>query len=197
MVEVWQIDPAASYAVWDATNASEALEGASAAAIASNIDRYRCGSNLTALATSVMTSVALPLRAGFTVTSLTFMSGTTQAGTPTNWWFALYSPAGALIAQTADQTNTAWGGNTAKTLALSAPHLVTANATYYAALMVKATTTPTIVGTLLHHANVSGNLASLGYSVLAQTSGSALTTTAPATIATPASTAAVPLVIAS
>ena len=80
---------------------------------------------------------------------------------------------------------------------VSFPPIDYQDATYYAALMVKATTTPTIVGTLLHHANVSGNLASLGYSVLAQTSGSALTTTAPATIATPASTAAVPLVIAS
>lgn len=197
MVEVWQIDPAAGIAAWEAAGAAEMLEGASAATITSNLSRSQCGSNLSALTTQVMTSVALPLSAGFVVTSLTFMSATTAAGTPTNWWFALYSPAGALIAQTADQASTAWAANTAKTVALSAPHLVTANAVYFAAIMVKATTPPTLVGTLLHHANVAGDIGTLGYKTLAQTSGSALTTTAPATIATPASTATVPLVIAS
>jgi hypothetical protein len=197
MVEVWQIDPAAGIAAYEATNAAEVLEGASAATIVSNLSRYQCGGNLTGTATGVMVSVALPLKAGTVVTSLTFMSGTTPAGTPTNWWFALYSPAGALIAQTADQTTTAWAANTPKTLALSAAHTVTADGVYYAALMVKATTTPTLVGALLHHATVSGDLASLGYKSLAQISGAALTATAPATIATPTAVAAVPLVIAS
>lgn len=196
MVEVWQIDPAAGIAAAESTSAAELLEGASAATIVSNLTRYQCVSNLTALTTAVMTSVALPLKAGTVVTSLTFMSATTAAGTPTNYWFALYTPAGVLIAQTADQTSTAWASNTAKTLALSAPHTVTANGVYYAAIMVKATTPPTLQGVLLHHQTTSANLGSLGYSVLAQTSGSALTTTAPATIATPAATATVPLVIA-
>lgn len=165
--------------------------------LVTNLDRFQCGGNLSALTTQVMLSVALPLQAGDIVTSLTFMSATTAANTPTNYWFALYSPGGALIAQTADQTNTAWGANTAKTLALSAPHLVTAAGVYFAAIMVKATTPPTLVGTALHHANVAANVGTLGFKVLAQTSGSSLTDTAPATIATPTTVANVPLVIAS
>jgi hypothetical protein len=165
--------------------------------LVSNLDRAQCGGNLSALTTQVMTSVALPLNAGDLVTSLTFMSATTAANTPTNWWFALYSPASALIAQSADQESAAWGANTAKTLALSAPHLVTAAAVYYAAIMVKASTPPTLVGTALHHANVAANIGTLGFKVLAQTSGSSLVASAPTTIATPTAVATVPLVIAS
>ena len=45
--------------------------------------------DLAALTTQVMTSVVLPLQTGALVTNLTFISGATAAGTPTNWWFAL------------------------------------------------------------------------------------------------------------
>ncbi|HET6353389.1 hypothetical protein, partial [Streptomyces sp.] len=63
-----------------------------------------------ALATGVMTSVPIYLQAGDVITNLSFRSGATAAGTPTAWWFALYSDAAtpALIAQSADQTTTAW-----------------------------------------------------------------------------------------
>ena len=196
MVEVWQIDPAAGIAAYEATNAAEALEGASAATIVSNLSRYQCTGNVLGAATQVMLSVALPLKAGTVVTSLTFMSATTAANTPTNWWFALYSPAGNLIAQTADQTSTAWASNTVKTLALSAAHTVTANGVYYAAVMMKAAAVPTFVGTALHHATVSGDLGTLGFKSLAQISGASLVATAPATIATPTAVVGVPLVIA-
>lgn len=165
--------------------------------LVANLDRTQCTGNLSALTTQVMLSVALPLNAGDLVTSLTFVSATTAAGTPTNWWFALYSPAGALLSQSADQTSTAWAANTAKTLALTTPQLITTAGVYYAALMVKATTVPTLVGIALHNAVESGNIGSLGFKVLAQTSGSSLTDTAPATIATPTTVANIPLVIAS
>lgn len=172
--------------------------GPSNSLLTANLDRTQVAGNLAALTTQVMTSVALPLQAGDVVTSLTFVSATTAAGTPTNWWFALYSPAGALLAQTADQTNTAWAANTAKTVALATPQLITAAGVYYAAIMVKATTVPTLAGaTALHNAVIAGNLGTLGFKVLAQTSGSSLTTTAPATIDTPTTVATVPLVIAS
>lgn len=167
------------------------------ATFAESVPRWAVTGNLAALTTQVMTSVALPLQAGDVVTSLTFVSATTAAGTPTNWWFALYSPAGALLAQTADQTSTAWAANTAKKLALSAPVLITQAGVYYAAVMVKATTVPTLAGVPMHHATVAGDVASLGSVVLAQTSGSSLTTTAPATIATPTTVATVPYVVAS
>jgi hypothetical protein len=163
-----------------------------------NLHRRMATGNLAALSTGVMTSVALYLERGDTVTNLTFVSATTAAGTPTNWWFALYDTAStpALIAQTADQTSTAWAANTAKTLALSTPYKVTATGIYYAAVCVAATTVPTLAGAGLQNAAMAGALVT-GQKVLARTSGSGLTTTAPATIATPTTVATVPFVIAS
>lgn len=160
-----------------------------------NLRRSQCASNCSALTTQVMTTVALYLREGDEVTSLTFVSATTAANTPTNWWFALYDPDGALLAQTADQTSTAWAANTAQTVALSSPVTCTETGVHYAGIMVKATAVPTLAGVALHNAVESGAIIT-GESVLSQTSGSSLTDTAPATIATPTTIAAVPLVIA-
>ena len=163
-----------------------------------NMSRWDVGSDTASLTTQVMTSVGLALMQGDIVTNLTFLSGTTAAGTPTNWWFALYdtSATPALVGQTADQTSTAWAANTAKTLALATPYVVPASGIYYAAIMVKATTPPSLAGFTLNNAAVAGAVIT-GQKVLAQTSGSALTTTAPATIATPTTVATIPFVIAS
>lgn len=166
------------------------------ATFAETVPRWAAASNLSALTTQVMLTVGLPLNAGDLVTSLTFVSGATAAGTPTNWWFALYSPAGALLGQTADQTSGAWAANTAKTVALAAPVLITTPGLYYAAVMVKATTVPTLRGATVGDAVVAGAVVT-GAKVLAQTSGSGLTDTAPATIATPTTVANVPYAVAS
>lgn len=161
------------------------------------LGRLQAVTNMTALSTGVMTSVALPLQAGDVVTNLTFLSGATAANTPTAWWFALYSNAAtpALIYQTADQTTTAWGANTAKTVALTAAYTVPTTGVYYAAVMVTATTPPTIAGVSVENAAAAGAVVS-GQKILAQTSGSSLTTTAPATIATPTTVATVPYCVA-
>lgn len=137
-----------------------------------------------ALTTQVMTSTAIVLEPGDKVTSLSFLSGATAAGTPTNWWFALYDTAGALIAQTADQLTAAWAADTIKTLALATAYVVPSLGVYYAAIMVKATTVPSLICRVAARAAANGALLT-GYKVKAQTSGAALTTTAPATIATP------------
>lgn len=135
-----------------------------------------------ALATGVMTSVPVYLAAGDVVTNLSFRSGATAAGTPTAWWFALYSNASipALLAQTADQATGAWAANTTKTLALATAQTVTVSGVYWAAVMVTATTPPTLMG--------SGVVAPIatGEKNLSQSSGSSLTTAAPTTIASPA-----------
>lgn len=164
--------------------------------LASNLKRTDCTTDTAALTTQVMLSVALPLQAGDVVTSLTFVSGDTAANTPTNRWVALYSPAGALLAQSADQTSGAWAANTAKTVALATPQLITVAGVYYAALMVKATTVPSLLGVTVQNAVAAGALG-LGFKILAQTSGSSLVATAPATIASPTTVATIPLVIAS
>ncbi|GAQ52066.1 hypothetical protein [Streptomyces acidiscabies] len=143
-----------------------------------------------AAATGVMCSVALYLQDGDVISNLTFVSAGTAGGSLTNQIAALYNGAGALLAQSADKTSEAWAADTAKTFALTAPVRVTKSGVYYAALAVAATTVPTLVG------SVGAKPFLTGEGNLAQTSGSGLTATAPATIATPAFKRHVPLVIA-
>jgi len=144
-----------------------------------------------ALADAVMTSVAVYLHAGDVITNLSFRSGATAVGTPANWWFALFSSAAtpALLAQTADQTSTAWAANTTKTLALATAQTITTSGIYWASVMVNSTSVCTLLGAIGHPAVVTGERN------LSVSSGSALTTTAPATIATPTAKTFVPRVI--
>jgi hypothetical protein len=179
------------------TNPEWALSGSPSTFLKSNMNRREIASNAAALTTQVMLSTPVYLDAGDVVTNLTFLSGATAAGTPTNWWFALYSSAAtpALLAQTADQLTTAWAANTAKTVALATAQTITTSGVYWAAIMVKATTVPTLAGITLENAAAAGAIAA-GQVVLAQTSGSSLTTTAPATIASGTTVATVPYVVA-
>ncbi len=190
------LDSAGNLTGTQLADAEAALNGNPAGPFRTNLRRTELGGNLAALTTQVMTAVALYLEAGDVVTNLTFCSATTAAGTPTNWWFALYSSAAtpALLGQTADQTSTAWAANTAKTVALAAPYTVPTTGIYYAAIMVKATTVPTLLGASLN-ANASAAVVT-GQKVLATTSGTGLTDTAPATIATPTTVGTVPYVVA-
>ena len=144
-----------------------------------------------ALVTQVMTSVPIYLHAGDVITNISARSGATAAGTPTNWWFALYDDAAtpALLAQTADQLTAAWAANTTKTLALSAAQTIKRSGIYWVGIHVKATTVPTLLGSCAAPAIVTGERN------LSQSSGSALTTTAPATIATPTAKDFVPYVV--
>ena len=140
-------------------------------------------------ASGVMCSVALYIQDGDLISNLTFISGATAGATLTNQFAALYSGAGALLAQSADKTSEAWAADTAKVFALASPVRITKSGIYYAALAVAASTVPTLVGT------VGAKPVLTGEGNLAQTSGSSLTTTAPATIASPAFKRPVPLVI--
>jgi hypothetical protein len=157
-----------------------------------NLPRFPLDDVAEALSTGVMTAVPLWLRAGDTVTNLSFLSGATAGGTLTHWWFALYSNAAtpALLAQTADQTSAAWAADTWKTLALATAQKITASGIYYAACMVAATTVPSLIGTRGAKALVTGE------GVLGQTSGSSLAATATATLASPTAVRQLPLVIA-
>lgn len=143
------------------------------------------------LTTQVMTSVPVYLEAGETVTNLSFISGATAAGTPTNYWFALYSSAAtpALLAQTADQTSTAWAANTVMTVALATAQTISTTGIYWAAVMVKATTVPSLIGCIGARKIVTGERN------LGQTSGSSLAATAPATIASATQANFVPYVV--
>jgi hypothetical protein len=167
---------------------------ASTAIRVTNFPRYSTfADQAAALTTQIMLSAAIVLPAGMRVTNLSFVSGATAAGTPTNWWFALYDTQAtpALIGQSADQATAAWAADTVKTLALTTPYTVPVDGLYYAAIMVKATTVNSLMCVSLGRAAMAGALG-LSMAVLVQTSGSSLTTTAPSTIATPTTTAQVP-----
>lgn len=172
------------------------LNGSPDGPFVESFPRWACTTDLTAPTTQVMTTVAVALEPGDLVTNITFKSGATAAATLTNWWFALYSSATtpALLAQTADQTSTAWAANTTKTLALATAYRVTAPGIYYAGIMVKATTVCSLVGRTVALAGASTGSIST-QKVLAQTSGSGLTDTAPATVATPTDSALIPYVV--
>lgn len=161
-----------------------------------NISRGGAGSDLAALTTQVMTSVAIPLQVGDVVTNLTFKSGATAAATPTNWWFGLYddSATPVLLGQSADQLTATWAATTAKTLALSSPVLIPRTGVYYAAVMVKAGTVPTLIGATTQAGASAGVLTA--DKILAQTSGASLVATAPGTIASGTAVGTIPLVIA-
>ncbi|RJQ68083.1 hypothetical protein D5S17_32795 [Pseudonocardiaceae bacterium YIM PH 21723] len=161
-----------------------------------NMPRMACVNDSAALTSQIMFSTALHLDAGDAVAALSFQSGTVAASSPTNWWFALYddSATPVLMAQTADQLTAAWAANTVKTLALATPQAIARTGIYYAAVMVKATTAPSLLGVATLSPASAGWLA--GDKVLGQNSGSSLTTTAPATIASPSAAAFVPRVVA-
>lgn len=156
-----------------------------------NLPRLPIDDRLDALATGVLTSVPISLQAGDTVTSLSFVAGATAGATMTHWWLALYDPTGALLGQSADQTSGAIPAGAVKTLALTAPVKIPKTGTYRVGIMVAATTVPSLLGCVAAPAVIAGE------PVLAEASGSALTTTAPATIASPAAQRALPLVYVS
>jgi hypothetical protein len=154
----------------------------------------------TALTTAVMTCVGVPLYAGDFISKITVMVGATAGATMTNQWAALYSSAAtpALLtgSQSADGTNAAIPAVTALTFTLATPQLITSEGIYYAAIMVKATTVPSLAAQNTVVAVASGAVLT-GQAIRAQTSGSALTTTAPATIASPTTVSIVPYVVLS
>lgn len=134
-----------------------------------------------ALTTQVMTAVPVFLAAGDVITNVSFITGTTAGATMTNWWMALYDSQAtpALLAQTADQTSGAIAAFTVITKALATAQTISKTGAYWVAIMVKATTVPTLLGT------IGAPPVATGERNLAVTSGSSLTNAATATLATP------------
>ena len=152
--------------------------------------RYLCSVDNAIGATGVCHATAVPLQCGDVVTHITFITGGTAAGTPTAGFAALYSSAStpALLGQTADFGSTARAANTAYTVALATPVTITASGLYYVVISFTATTVPTLRGISTGNAAVAGAIG-LSAKVLAQTHGSGVGATAPATIATPTTVA--------
>lgn len=151
------------------------------ACLRETVPRWMCrDTNIAIGATGVLWSFPVLLYAGDVISNIcTRNSGGTT--TPTNYWFALYNPAGALMSQTADQTSTAWGSGTTKDLALQATQTITATGVHRVAIMVKSSGQPTFFGQSGAAPNIFQGLVS-GQIKGAQTHDTGLTTTAPSTL---------------
>lgn len=155
--------------------------------------RWAAGSDLAIAASGVELAVAVPLQAGDIVSNITFVTGATAANGPTAGYVCLRTAGGALLAQSADFGSTARAANTAYTVALATAQLITAPGIYLVGISLTVSTTmPTLSGVSLRNAIVAGNIGSLGGVVLSKSHGSAVGATAPATVATPTTTFAVP-----
>lgn len=144
--------------------------------------RWACDANNAIGGTGVAHATAVPLQAGDVITSITFVTGATAAATPTAGFVALYSPAGALLAQSADFGSTARAANTAFTVALASQVLITSAGLHFVSISFTAGTVPTLRGLSTGAAVLAGPVIA-GMPTLAQTHGSSVGGTAPATIA--------------
>ncbi|TXS16344.1 hypothetical protein EAO70_12970 [Streptomyces sp. adm13(2018)] len=93
------------------------------------------------LTTGLLEMVKLPIRTATTITNIVAAISTAGSGlTASQNWAGLYSSAGTLLSQTADQT-TAWASTGVKVMPLAAPQVVAAG-TYYVAFVSNGTTPP-------------------------------------------------------
>jgi hypothetical protein len=96
--------------------------------------------------TGTVYMMAVWLPAGLTITNLSWITGSTAAGTPTHWWLGIANSAGLQQAATADQLTGAITASTLITKALTATYTTPATGLYYLLLSVTATTNPTATG---------------------------------------------------
>lgn len=145
--------------------------------IAETIPRELCMEVNTAIpnASGTLFLQGINLVSGQLVSSISIMSATTAANTPTNWFFALYDVNRVLRAVSANQTTTAWAANTMKTLAMTTPYRIPTSGVYYIGLMMTATATITTKG---NTARTASQLAALTPPTQGTSTGS-LTTSMP------------------
>jgi hypothetical protein len=167
--------------------------GSPTGAYAESVPKMLASSDLAIAATGVELAAMVPLVAGTVVTSVTFVTGGTAAGSPTAGYIVLRSgTTGAKVAQTADFGSTARAANTAYTVALTAAQTITATGLYWVGVSFTASTVPTLRGVSMANAAV----AAVG-TASTVTHGSAVGAVAPATIATPTTAFAVPYFLVS
>lgn len=151
-------------------------------ALYETFDRDLCFEvNTAVLSTGRLSLQAIWLPAGTTISSISFWSATTAAGTPTNQLFGLYDINLNLLRSSNNDTTTAWAATSRKTLALTSAFTTTYSGLHYLGIMVTATTVPTLKG---NTAKTGGQL-NAGAPSMGGTSTSSLTTALPATANAP------------
>lgn len=98
------------------------------------------------------------LKAGVPYNGIAVMSGTTGAGTPTHQWFAFVRLSDRVyLRSTVNDTTTAWAAAALKPLALSSQLVLDVDTPVWVAVMVAATTVPSLMGkTNTLSANING-----------------------------------------
>lgn len=136
----------------------------------------RALANVSVLSSGRLSLVAIDIPIGVTVSSITFVSGSTGITTPTGQWFELRDSSRNLLRKTVDDTTTAWAATTVKTLNLTAPFTTTYGGLHYLGICVVAATPPALIG-------AQANATALGIApILNGNSNTGLTyATAPAT----------------
>ena len=115
--------------------------------IAETMPREICTETNTTMAVSgTLNMMAIYLKAGWLVSNISLSSATTVAGTPTNYFFGLFDGSLNQVATSANQTTSAWGGNSVKTLPMTTPYRVATAGLYYIGYFMTATTVPTLKG---------------------------------------------------
>lgn len=158
---------------------------------AESFARHQASGNIAVSATGVVHSSTVPLQFGDVAGAVTFIVATQAAVAPTAGYAALRTPAGVVVAQTADFGSTARAANTVYKVAFTTPYLVTTPGLYILDISFTADTVPTLAGKSVVNAVVNGAVVS-GAPILAQSHGSAVGATPPATIATPTTVATLP-----
>lgn len=109
--------------------------------------------NRAVLVTQRLLLQAIDLPNGLLITSITFVSGTTQLSGGNHQIFGIYDDASgsssgtarALLRGTSDDTSTAWAASSAKTLGLTSTYTTTRSGLFYLGCLIDATV-PSLVG---------------------------------------------------
>lgn len=118
------------------------------AALVENVPRLGSPlSDQTPLTSGTLRLIPICLPKGITVTSISFLSGTTALNGGQNQWFTLHDSSRVLLGVTADDTSTAWAANTVKSLTVGTPFVTTYDGLHFIGIMVKASTAvPSLIG---------------------------------------------------
>ncbi len=160
-----------------------------------NMPNAAGGADLAALATGVITGTYVYLDAGQVVNRIAFVNGATTGATLTHQWAAIWAVGGgSLGAQSTDSVVATTVANQMLEYLMSAPYTAPISGMYPVGLMFAGTTVPSIRGASLGTGNSMAPVLT-GFTSLKHgwTSGSALTTTAPASV-TPVNKVTVPQV---
>ena len=146
-----------------------------------------------ALTSAALTLTAIWLPAGAVISNISYQYGTTGCASSTNWWYGLYDSSRVQLAVTADQTSTVITATSIPALAIAqvaagaaSSFTTTYTGLHYVGIMVKATTPPTICGSITAGVLLSIPPALVGTSDTAQTTPPAFAHTAGALSTIPA-----------